>query len=98
MILVRDVFRLRFGKAKEAKAIWKEGAEIESKLGYGPSRGMVDLTGQYYTFVMESTYENLASFEQAMQEVMSSPEFSAWYQRFVPLVESGHREIFTLLD
>jgi hypothetical protein len=98
MILVRDVFRLRFGKAKEAKALWKEGAQIESKLGHEPSRCMVDLTGQYYTFVMESTYQDLASFEQDMKKAMSSPEFSAWYQRFVPLVESGHREIFTLLD
>lgn len=98
MILVRDVFQLRFGKAKEAKTLWKEGAQIEKRLGYEPSRCMFDLTGQYYTFVMESTYTDLASFEQAMQKVMSSSEFSAWYQKFVPLVESGRREIFTLLD
>ena len=25
MILVREVFQLKFGKAKEAKAAWKEG-------------------------------------------------------------------------
>jgi hypothetical protein len=98
MILVRDVFQLRFGKAREAKALWKEGSQIETRLGYAPSRGMVDFIGPYYTFVMESTYEDLASFEQAMKKVMSSPEFSAWYQKFVPLVESGRMEIYTLLD
>ena len=41
---------------------------------------------------------DLASYEQEMQRGMSSPEFSAWYQKFIPLVESGRREIFTLLD
>ena len=98
MILVRDVFQLHFGKAKEVKSLWKKGARIEKKLGFEPSRCMFDLTGPYYTFVMESTYKNLASFEQTMQKGMSSPEFSAWYRKFVPLVESGYREIFTLVE
>ncbi len=98
MILVRDVFKLRFGKAKEAKALWKEVAQIEARFGQVPSRAMVDFVAPFYTFVMESTYKDLASFEQAMKQIMSSSEFSAWYQKFVPLAESGHREIYTLLD
>ena len=31
MILVREVFQLKFGKAKEAKALWKEGAVMFEK-------------------------------------------------------------------
>ncbi len=98
MILVRDVFRLKFGKAKEVKGLWKEGARIQEKAGFPKSSTMVDLTGPYYTFVMESTHANLAAYEASMKQGMSNTEFSAWYQKFVPLVDSGYREIFTLLD
>lgn len=98
MILVRDVFQLKFGKAKEAKALWKEGAAIERNFGYGPSRASVDLSGPFYTFVMESTYESLAAYEKALKEVLSAKEFGEWYQKFVPLIESGRREIYTILD
>lgn len=98
MILVRDVFQLKFGKAKEAKELAREGAALEKKLGYGVSRYLTDLTGEYYTLVMESTYENLAAFEKALKEILNAEEFSRWYQKFVPLVESGRREIFTIVD
>lgn len=98
MILVRDVFQLKFGKAREAKALALEGAAIEKKFGYGPSRFLTDLTGPYYTLVMESTYADLASFEKALKDVLGAKEFGEWYQKFVPLVESGRREIFTILE
>jgi hypothetical protein len=37
MILVRDVFQLKFGKAREAKELWKEGAKLEAAHGGSPS-------------------------------------------------------------
>ena len=98
MILVREVFQLKFGKAKDAKALVKESQELEKKLGFGPSRYMTDLTGPYYTLVMESSFQSLAAFEQTLKDVMAQKEFAAWYQKFVPLVESGRREIYSLLD
>jgi len=97
MILVRDVFQLKFGKAKEVKALWSDVVRLVRKHGHGPSRAMFDVTGPYYTFVMESTHENLAAFEKAGKEMMGDAEFGGWYQKFVPLIESGHREIFDLL-
>jgi hypothetical protein len=33
MVLIRNVFRLKFGKAKEAVAIMKEGLAIQKRLG-----------------------------------------------------------------
>jgi hypothetical protein len=98
MILIREVFQLKFGKAKEAKALAKEGAELEKKYGYTPSRNLTDLTGQYYTLVSERTYKSLGDFEQELQKVFANKDFSAWYQKMVPLVESGRREIFTIVE
>jgi hypothetical protein len=98
MILVRDVFQLKFGKAKEAKELWKEGSKIEEKYGYGPSRVLTDLTGAYYTFVMETTHESLTAYEKALKDTLGAKEFSDWYRKFVPLIESGRREIFTIVE
>ncbi len=98
MILVRDVFQLRFGKAREAKALAKEGMEIEKKYGYGPGRLLTDLTGPYYTLVMETTYANMTEFEKALKDLLGNKEFGEWYQKMVPLVESGRREMYTVVE
>ena len=96
MILVRDIFQLKFGKAKDAKALWKQGAALEKKYGNAPSRLLTDLTGPYYTFIMESSYPSLSDYGKAMKDMMGAKEWSKWYKKFVPLIESGKREIFTI--
>ncbi len=99
MILVRNVFQLRFGKAKDAKDNWKELRSIlDRSTSDGRARAMLDVVGPFYTFVLEMTYPSLAAFESEAGGMMGKAEWKAWYDRFVPLVESGHREIYTLLD
>ncbi len=99
MIVVRNVFRLKFGKAKDALALWKEGQEIARRTGSGEKmRAMTDLVGPFYTLVMEEEFQSLADMESAMQRDMGVEEWKGWYQKFVPLVESGYREIFTVVE
>ncbi len=98
MIVVRNIFQLKFGKAKDAKALVKESLELFKKYGHATPRYMTDLTGEFYTLVMESSYENLTAFEKSSQDTMGAKEFGQWYDKFVPLVESGHREIFNIVD
>lgn len=98
MILVRDLFQLKFGKAKEAKALWKEAAVNFARVGIHSTRALVDLTGPFYTFVMETSYENLTAYEKALNDMLGLPEFGQWYQKFVPLIESGRREIYTVVE
>ena len=97
MIIVRNVFQLKFGKAKDAKALMKENQDLMKKYGHTTSRFMTDLTGEFYTFVMETSYENLTAFENSSKEAMGAKEFEEWYSKFVPLVKSGYREIFNLI-
>lgn len=97
MILVRNVFQLKFGKAREATALVKESEAIMKRHGGAPTRYLTDLTGQFYTLVMEISYENLSAMETAQRDAMGAKEFSEWYQKFIPLVESGSREIFTIV-
>jgi hypothetical protein len=99
MILVRDVFRLKFGKARDAQAAFKDlSAKARTSTGAKSMRMLADLVGPYYTMVFESTYDNLSSYEKFSQQGMSDPEWRTAYQKFVPLVDSGYREIFTVVE
>ena len=98
MIVVRDVFQLKFGKAKQAKLEWKKGAQFMRKAGVAKPRVMTDLVGDYYTLVMESTYPSLTAYEKSFQRNGSTKAWEAWYRRFTTLVENGHREIFTVVE
>jgi hypothetical protein len=100
MILVRDVFRLKFGKAREALAVWKEMAEQGRRSGGMPTppRVLTDLVGPYYTLVMETTAKDLQTWEADIRKGMGDPAFHTLYQKFTPLVESGYREIFTVQE
>jgi hypothetical protein len=99
MIVVRNVFHLKFGKAREALAAMKDGVTIQKRLGVDVNqRLLTDLTGSFYTLVLELTLPNLAALETTLSKVMSDKDFHANYERLVPLVESGHREIFNVVE
>lgn len=99
MIVVRNVFNLKFGKAKEAVAAWKEGQEIAKKGGMTNSRILTDVTGPSYTLVFETSFENFNEFQTRAEAMRGSDEWQKWYHgKIVPLVESGHREIFNIVS
>lgn len=99
MIVVRNVFHLKFGKAKEGLALVKEGVAIHQReSAQFTARIMVDLSGQFYTIVLEITVASLALLETEMPRVMNSPDWQANYQKLSALVESGHRELYRLVE
>ena len=98
MILIRDIFQLKFGKAKDALALTKQADAMMKKFFPGSAnRYLTDLTGPFYTLVWESTHENLSAYETSMKSTMGAKEFGKWYKKFILLVESGRREIFTIV-
>lgn len=98
MIVIRNVFHLKFGKAKEAIALVKEGAAIQKRAGADfNQRILTDVTGPFYTIVLELTVPSLSAYESEAPRIMGDSDFQATYQKLVPLVESGHREIFTVV-
>jgi hypothetical protein len=97
MILVRDIFQLKFGKAKEAMDSLKRMiGNMASVRGYGPDRVLTDLTGPYYTLIMETTYNDLTDYEQSMHKTTTNDEWRKEYHQFAEMVESGRREIFNV--
>ena len=99
MIVVRNVFQLKFGKAKEGVALLKEAVAIQKRIGIDISqRILTDLTGPFYTVVLEITVPNLAALEAQMPKVMGDKDFQANYKKMTELVNSGYREIFTIAE
>lgn len=98
MILVRDIFHLKFGKAREAKELLKGIAEVSAKIGFKFGKVMTDLTGRSYTMVMETEFESLSDFENEIKTVFSNKDWQKWYKDFLPLVDNSYREIYTVLE
>ena len=100
MILVRDVFRLKFGKARDALAAFKDVGEAATRAGFGGDsfRVLTDLVGSYYTLVLETTYPSLAEYEKTSTGGMADQAWRSAYQKFTPHVESGYREVFTIVQ
>lgn len=95
MILIRNVFQLKFGKAKEAREALKKLNDVNTTLGYDKGRILSDLTGPSYTFVLEIEIENMG-FMDRLGAAFSNAEWQNAYREFVPFVESGYREIFMI--
>ncbi len=101
MVVIRNTFRLKFGKSRDAVALFKEGIAIQKRASAGidmSTRLLTDLTGPFYTVVLELTVPSLTAFEAAAPVLMGDKEWQANYQKIAPLVESGSREIFTVVE
>jgi hypothetical protein len=51
----------------------------------------------HYTHVVEMTLPNLAALEAMVPRCLAARNFRRTIQKIVPLVESGHRENFTIV-
>lgn len=97
MIVIRDVFQIRPDKMKEAKALLPEIQALNKRLGVPVGRAMTDVTGPYYTLVLEREFPSIAAWEKSLGKIFAYPEWQKTYGRFRPMIESGHREIFDVV-
>ena len=94
MIVVRDVFQAKYGKGGDLVALFKE-ARQEWPQGYA-DRILTDVSGSFFTVVVETQVESLAEWERRAAEIFAVPEFGGWFARMTPLVESGRREFYNI--
>lgn len=100
MIIVRDVFRLKFGQSKEAVELWKEAVVSLRNSGYGAVdvRLLTDLAGtEFYTVVLESTFNSVADWEKAHLDARSNAPWKALYGKIIAFTDVGHREILSIV-
>ncbi len=93
MILVRDIFQAKYGKGGDLVALFKEARQTWPDYGV---RILTDASGQMFTVVTEEEAESIAAWERGLSEIFANPEFEKWFNRMVPLVESGRREFYNI--
>ena len=93
MILVRDVFQAKYGRGDALIALLKD---IPVDFPY-TMRIFTDASGPFFTVVTEYEVESLAAWERQSPEVFSQPDFGLWFERMIPLVESGRREFYHIV-
>jgi len=96
MIVVRNFFQAKYGKGDELVALMKESDTMwPSERKY---RMMTDLSGPFFTVVTEADYESFSAWEADAQKYFGDDRFAALFERMMPLVESGSREFYNLVE
>ena len=97
MYIVRDIFQLRFGAYKDAKALLDEAYSKGLLPDAKSARVLSDFTGDSYRLIFEEGYDSLSDYEGSLTGSMNKPEWKKWYEKFKQYIESSHREILKLL-
>ena len=97
MIVIRNTFQVNFGKMKEAVPLLKENMARAVAAGGKPGRLMTDVTGAFYTLVLELEFDDMADADRNMNTIGKLPGWQETYQKFCAVVDSGRREIFSVV-
>jgi hypothetical protein len=90
MLVIRNVFHCKPGKAKDLVAMMKE---TFAKVPDMPApRLMTDISGGFWTVVLETEAESLDAWEKQMST--TSAEVRRAMGSYMELVTGGYREIF----
>ena len=96
MILVRNVFQLKWGKADEALALTEQFRSLGNAQGIRGLRILTDLGGPMFTLVQEMEAESLSEWEQRRGEMFANPEWQAMFARMSDLIEAGRTEFYNI--
>jgi hypothetical protein len=103
MLVVRQVFQARYGRGDELVALFQEFngrmREAGSVGELAPHfRILTDASGPFFTVVTEIEVESFAAWEESFREAMAQPWMGEWFERMMPLVDSGSREFYTIVE
>jgi hypothetical protein len=99
MILVRDIFQAKFGKVDELVALMKEmveGAPEGTPEAFRNARLLTDVSGPFFTAVIETEFESVGEWEAAWTKLMSMQGPADANDRMNELVRSGRREFYRI--
>lgn len=95
MLLIRDVFRTKPGKAKELVKKFSLVVPYMQEQGFLNTKIMTDVVAGYWTVVLQGEVESLAAFEKH-EGFTSQPGVKEIMHGYMDLVETGYREIFKI--
>ncbi len=97
MIIVRDVFQLRFGRIDQAVDLFRRLQDVGHS---GPAplqhHALTDVSGPMYSFVSEIACRGLSEWEQMRTSLYEQPGFANWFKEFQLIVQTGQQEFYTV--
>lgn len=98
MVLVRDTFRIRFGKIDPAVEhfvrLSREYSTIFGGVGGMRFELLTDVSGPMYTIYENTIFPSIQEWEDGLQTLFASPLFQEWFKDWKQYVEDGSREFF----
>ncbi len=95
MVIIRNVFHCKPGKAKELVTKLQATAKaMKSAKAISKARVMTDVASTYWTVVFETEHASLEAWETAMGGYGSNKKIGAAMEGYMELVSGGHREIW----
>lgn len=99
MLLIRDVFRCKPGKAGAlAKMFLMTVPSMETEDGFRNVRVMTDYVATYWTVVLQAEVEDIGKFDGHMRSFSARPEVKEALAGYMDLVDGGHREIYKIVE
>jgi quinol monooxygenase YgiN len=95
-VIERDVFQAKYGRGDDLVKLFKGARALMAEHGRSEYRILTDLSGAFFTVVVEFEWESLAQMEAERQATFSDPGFQEWFAKMPELIESGTRELFTV--
>jgi hypothetical protein len=93
----RNVFYLKYGKAREALKLWKDYlASIGNRLNKYNLRLLSDMTGPAYVLVLEIAVSSFEELDPANSEIMKDPSWKDFYNQFIPLCDRSDRILYKI--
>ena len=100
MLVARQVFQAKYGKGDELIALFQDfNARMQADGATDMQlRILTDATGAFFTVVTEVEVESLAAWEGSFSKSMGRPWMREWFGKMMPLVESGSREFYRIVE
>ena len=95
MVLVRQVFQIKFGYMDQVLAAFKEDMTGDQ----GPlstSRILTDISGDNFTLVIETKAESVDAFMAALQASFEDPAMAGQGSEAMQYIEAGRKEFYTI--
>jgi hypothetical protein len=95
MYIIRELFHAKPGKAKDLVKMFKQAVPHFEKSDEGKNfKVLTDITGNYWTVVVEFEVEDIGSFMKNIRSGTGTPELQQIMKGYIDLLEGGKREIF----
>ncbi len=100
MLRARQVFQAKYGPGDTMVGLFQEfNTRMQEEGGDAPHfRILTDATGPFFTVITEIEVESFAAWEGEFSAAMNRPWMGEWFSRMMPLVESGRREFYNIIE